>query len=88
MAGAGVGDEVQISWRGGGWGGRSAPHSSTPDPKVSTGASQASQQLRVASESEIRVTSETLSTWESLLGSTFLGLDAEGLKLLRRGELD
>ena len=29
MASAGVGDEVQISWRGGGWGGRSAPPSST-----------------------------------------------------------
>ena len=25
MAGAGVGDEVEISWRGGGWGGGSAP---------------------------------------------------------------
>ena len=37
MAGAGGGDEVQISWRGGGWGGRSGPPpSSTPDPKVSS----------------------------------------------------
>ena len=38
MAGAGFGEEVQISWRGGGWGGRSAPPSSTPDPnKTSVG---------------------------------------------------
>ena len=27
---------MQISWRGGGWGGRSPPTSSTPDPKVSS----------------------------------------------------
>ena len=37
-----------------------APPSSTPDLKVSTGASHPSQQVRVT-ESEIRVTSETLS---------------------------
>ena len=38
MAGAGFGEEVQISWRGGGWGGRSAPPRSTPDPnKTSVG---------------------------------------------------
>ena len=35
MAGAGVGDEVQISWRGG-LGGAQRPPSSTPDPKVSS----------------------------------------------------
>ena len=54
--------EMKCRFRGaGGWGGHSAPPSSTPDPKVSTGASQVSQQLRITSESEIRVTSETLS---------------------------
>ena len=38
MAGAGFGEEVQISWRGGVGGGRSAPPSSTPDPnKTSVG---------------------------------------------------
>ena len=49
-----------MAW-GVGWGGGSTPPSSAPDPKVSTGASHPSQQVRVTSESEIRVTSETLS---------------------------
>ena len=51
--------EMKCRFRGagGGLGGAQAP-----DPKVSTGASQVSQQLRVTSESEIRVTSETLSS--------------------------
>ena len=33
VAGAGVGDEVQISWCGGVGGGRSAPPSSRPQPR-------------------------------------------------------